>query len=67
MNPALIRILLYILSGVLVRGGWLPDDMAHELSNNPDMVWLFEAAASAVIGAGTLLWWRIAKRMGWNT
>jgi len=64
---ALARIALYIVVGYLSRGGWLPQDIADEISSNPDMVWAIEAGISAMVGAGTLAWWRIAKKMGWST
>ena len=66
MTP-LARIALYVVAGYLMRGGWLPEDMAHQLSTDPDMVFIFEATIGAAVSAVTLVWWRIAKRMGWNT
>lgn len=62
-----IRILLYVAAGNLMRGGWIPQDVADLISNNEELVHLIEAVAGAALTAGTILWWRIAKRMGWAT
>lgn len=63
----IIRILLYIVAGYLLRGGWIPQDFADDISNNDELLSLLEVGAGMVIAAGTALWWRLAKRFGWKT
>lgn len=62
-----IRIILYIIAGYLLRGGWIPEDVAEQISNNEELVLLLEAGVGVVVTAGTVLWWRLAKRWGWKT
>lgn len=62
-----IRIILYIVAGYLLRGGWIPEDVAEQISNNEELVLLLEAGVGVVVTAGTVLWWRLAKRWGWST
>ncbi len=52
-----VRIGLYAASGYLVRGGWLPDDIA-EMVKSPAAV---EAVTGALLGLGTLVWYWFSK------
>lgn len=63
----IIRILLYIVAGNLMRGGWIPEDVANQLSTDEELIRLIEMALSGILTAGTIFWWRIAKRLGWST
>jgi hypothetical protein len=51
-----VRIALYALAGRLTAGGWLPADIAAMLPS-PDVV---QAVTGALIGVGTLLWYRVS-------
>ena len=48
-----VRIGLYVAAGYLVRGGWLPDDVASMLTS-PETV---EAVTGAILGAAALAWY----------
>lgn len=52
-----VRIALYALSGYLVKGGWLPEDVAAQFTS-PEMV---EAVAGFTTGALTLVWYGLSK------
>lgn len=55
----LVRITLYILSGLLV--GWgLPPETVKEFIEHPEVV-------GALTGAATLAWYAVAKWAGWKT
>lgn len=63
MNMTIARIVLYILAGALLNVGWINEELANFLRMDAD-VQMFVGAGVAAL---TLLWWRIAKRMGWAT
>ncbi|MGL4634924.1 MAG: hypothetical protein ACRCWF_02995 [Beijerinckiaceae bacterium] len=52
-----VRIGLYIISGRLMAGGWLPPELQVEIVG-PAMV---EAATGAVVAAGALAWYYFSK------
>lgn len=52
-----VRIALYMIAGRLVAGGWLPQDVADEITN-PAMV---EIVTGAVLGLGALAWYWASK------
>lgn len=57
-----IRIALYYLAGRLAAAG-LPPQAVDIVGNDPIVL---EVASLAVVGV-VMLWWRLAKRMGWST
>jgi TRAP-type C4-dicarboxylate transport system permease large subunit len=63
MNFTLARIILYILAGALLNTGWVNEEIANFIRTDSDVQML----AGAGLAALTLLWWRVAKRMGWGT
>ena len=63
MNFTIARILLYIIAGVLLNAGWINDEFASFIRLDPDVQML---AGGALAGL-TLVWWRVAKYMGWST
>ena len=63
MNFTVARIILYIVAGALLNAGWISDEIASYIRVDGDVQML---AGGAVAGL-TLVWWRIAKRFGWNT
>lgn len=62
-----IRIFLYIVAGWLYGSGLIEDQVKAILVSDPAVVSSIEAALSALIAAVPILWWRIAKRLGWAT
>ena len=52
-----VRIAMYAGTGALIRGGWLPEGIAGELTS-PETV---EAVAGLAFGAGALLWYWVSK------
>ena len=52
-----VRIALYMIAGRLVAGGWLPQDVADQITR-PAMV---EALTGALIGLGALAWYWASK------
>jgi len=63
MNFTIARIILYILAGALFNAGWISDEIASYIRVDGDVQML----AGGAIASLTLLWWRVAKRFGWNT
>lgn len=57
----LIRIALYVISGLVARGGWMPQHIAEMFAGDPAMV---ELATGAIIGAATLgtYWYSNARK-----
>lgn len=66
----IIRILMYLASGWLAARG-VPLPVIDLITKDPAMIHLASEAAgqvlAAIITAGSLIWWRISKRMGWAT
>lgn len=65
MTP-LIRIFLYLFAGWLSSHG-LPPEAARILTEDPAMLELATQAVAALIALVTMLWWRVAKKLGWST
>ena len=63
MSGPFARILLRYIAGFLLLKGIIPQDLADQIANDPDLVML--------IGAGIMLgvegFYFVAKRMGWRT
>jgi hypothetical protein len=63
MLPVTARIILRYLAGFLLLKGIIPQDLADQIANDPDLVLL--------LGAGIMLgvegFYFVAKRMGWRT
>lgn len=60
MNPGLtvyVRIALYLLSGRLMAGGWIPEDVKPMLVS-PEMV---ETTTGYVVVGATLLWYHYSQ------
>ena len=62
-----IRIALYIIAGRLYGSGLIADEVKAILVNDPAVASSIEAIISGMIVAVPLLWWRLAKRLGWAT
>jgi hypothetical protein len=52
----LVRIALYIISGRLAAGGWLPQDIAAQLGDPA----VAEAITGVVLGGFTLIWYKLS-------
>lgn len=52
-----VRIALYIASGWLTKGGWLPSSAADQLTS-PEAV---ELVTGLILGAGAVSWYLISK------
>lgn len=53
----ILRIALYIVAGRLVAGGWLPEDVAAQLTS-PEFV---EAVVGIVTGSAVFAWYMFSK------
>ncbi|MCS3742004.1 MULTISPECIES: hypothetical protein [Rhizobium] len=62
-----IRIGLYIFAGWLASSGLIGDEVKGIITTDPAVADSINLAVSAVIAAGSVLWWKLAKRMGWKT
>jgi hypothetical protein len=56
-GTVLVRIMLWIVLGRLVAGGWLPEDVAAQFTS-PAVI---EAATSVVFGALLGIWYWLSK------
>lgn len=61
-----IRIFLYMVTGWLYGSGLIGSEVKQILTTDPAVAAAVEFAVSAVIAGVPLLWWRIAKRLGWS-
>jgi hypothetical protein len=57
------RIFLRYLAGFLLIKGVIPQDIADQLANDPDLILLVGAG----IALGVEGFYAVAKRMGWRT
>lgn len=57
----LVRIALYVIAGMTVRGGWMPQHIAEMFAGDPYMV---ELATGLIMGAITLgvYWYSNARK-----
>lgn len=62
----LVRIGLYILAGWLSAHG-LPPQAQAVLTTDPAMIELTTQLVAAAVAGVSLIWWRVAKRLGWST
>jgi hypothetical protein len=62
-----VRILLYIVAGWLFSSGYVSAEIRDVLTNDPEAAAMVQAALSAVVAGASWLWWRLAKRFGWDT
>lgn len=62
-----IRIALYMLAGWLYGSGYIGDEVRSIVTNDPAIAGAIEAGVSALIASVSVLWWRVAKRLGWDT
>lgn len=62
----LIRIALYLIAGWL-KGRGLPEPIADFLSSDPTTISLVTDLLAAAVAGVALLWWRLARRLGWAT
>ena len=67
MIAPLVRIALYILTGYLVKSSLISEDVAREITDDPAIVAMVSEVVALAPAAIAVLWWRIAKRMGWAT
>jgi hypothetical protein len=49
-----VRYGLMILAGWLVRGGWMPEDVARDMAVDPLVL---EAVSGAIVALGALAWY----------
>ena len=61
-----IRIALRIVAGILIGKGLFGDD-AYTWAADPDVVYLVEIAAAAIIWGISEYYYKLAKRFGWPT
>jgi membrane associated rhomboid family serine protease len=61
-----IRIALYIFAGWLYGSGYIGDEVKTMLTDDPQVAMALEALVAGIITGVPLLWWRLAKRMGWS-
>ncbi|TCL70662.1 hypothetical protein [Rhizobium sp. BK251] len=62
-----IRIALYIFAGWLASSGIIGDEVKGIITTDPTVADTINLAVSAAIASGSVLWWKLAKRMGWKT
>lgn len=62
----LIRILLG-WAGIWLASRGLPPEIAHALANDPAVADAIALVLGLLLAGVQLIWWRIAKRMGWAT
>lgn len=61
------RIAFRYLAMYVALKGFLPEDLAMEISKDPDFMALFNMGVGAVIGLVNEGWYFLAKKYGWNT
>lgn len=61
-----VRIALYYVAGKLSMAG-LPPEAVNIIGNDPVLLEVATAGVSLIIVGLTILWWRIAKRLGLST
>lgn len=62
-----IRIALYIVAGWLYGSGLIGEEVKDLVTTDPDLVASIEALISGILAAIPVIWWRLAKRLGWST
>ena len=63
MNGPFLRILLRYIAGYLVLKGFMPQELADMIANDPDVA----AAAGVVLAAAVEGAYWLARRFGWRT
>lgn len=61
-----IRIALYYIAGRLGAAG-LPPGAVAIIGSDPVLLEVVQTTISLFVVGVVMLWWRIAKRMGWST
>lgn len=61
------RIFLRYLIGYLLAKGIIPDELANEISNDPEVVAWIENGVSLMLAALIERWYWFAKKAGWKT
>ncbi|PST27368.1 hypothetical protein C7U60_02730 [Mesorhizobium plurifarium] len=62
-----IRIALYLVAGWLYGSGLIGEEVKDLVTTDPDLVASIEALISGIFAAIPVIWWRLAKRLGWST
>lgn len=62
-----IRIALYGLIAYAYGRGWIGGEVRSLLTSDPELVPALEALIAATLYGSTMLWWKVAKYMGWST
>lgn len=62
-----IRIALYLVAGWLYGSGLIGEEVKDLVTTDPLLVESIEAGLSIVIAGVSVIWWRLAKRLGWST
>ncbi|MDX0127401.1 hypothetical protein GOC15_22765 [Sinorhizobium meliloti] len=62
-----IRIALYMVAGWLYGSGLIGEEIKDLVTTDPDLVASIEALVSGILATITVIWWRVAKRLGWST
>ena len=67
MIPApFVRIAMRYLSAELVAGGWLAEDQAAMIANDPDIVQVVAMIGGAIPAILTAGWYWLGRRLGWE-
>lgn len=67
MTGVLVRIILRYGAGFLVAKGLLTPEDGTALGVDPDVAQMLEIGIGAAIGAGTELYYALARKFGWST
>lgn len=62
-----IRIALYGLIAYAYGKGWIGDEIRSLLTSDPELVPAIEALVAAAFYGATVVWWQVARRLGWAT
>lgn len=66
MPAPFIRIALRYLAAALVAWGYLAEDQAALIADDPDLVMALTMVAGWLVGAFTEVWYYAARKFGWE-
>jgi hypothetical protein len=64
MKSVIARIVLRYVSAAIIAHGWLSPEDGNMIVTDPDLAMMLEIGIGAAIGAGTEIWYAIARRLG---
>lgn len=67
MNAVIARLALRYISGMLLARGFINADIDMTLANDPELIGLVEMGIGVLAGLAAEYWYRLAKRLGWQT